>query len=275
MSDTRSAIIERRGLPLTAAHLEIRATDGEDPAERFIGHAAVFNERTAIGNPLTWGFYEEVAPGAFTKSLAESDQRFLVDHDSYYVVSRTSADTLDLAQDKRGLAVDSALDEDLSYVNDLKANLRNGNITGMSFGFRVIKDAWSMIEVGTMDDGTPIEAELRTLLELELIEVSAVTFPAYESTDAGLRTIAPSDEVAAVGAALVRRGDMAAFELRCAHRADLNDFRQALLEREPAAATRDNDDTEPAAPTRYDAEDLARRSAALEARFSITPKNKS
>lgn len=275
MPDKRSDTVERRGLPLTAARLQIRADgDGDDKAERFVGHAAVFNERTAIGNPLTWGFFEEVAPGAFTKTLSEGDQRMLIDHDSFYVVSRASAGTLDLSQDKRGLATDSALDDELSYVRDLKANLRNGNITGMSFGFRVIKDDWQMVSVGELDDGTPIEAELRTLTELELVEVSAVTFPAYEQTDAGLRTIAPADELAAVGAALVRRGDMAALEQRAAHRADLNDFRKALLDREPAAATRD-DATEPAAPTRYDAEDIARRMAALNARFRINHKTKS
>lgn len=274
MPDKRSATVERRGLPLTAARIEIRATEGDAAAERFVGHAAVFNERTAIGNPLTWGFYEQVASGAFTKSLDEGDQRMLIDHDSFYVVSRASADTLDLSQDKRGLAVDSALDDELSYVRDLKANLRNKNITGMSFGFRVVKDDWEMVSVGETDDGTEIEAELRTLLELELIEVSAVTFPAYEQTDAGLRTIAPADELAAVGAALVRRGDLSALERRCAHRADLNDFRQALLDREPAAATRGGD-AEPAAPTRYDAEDLDLRMRGLDGRFLINRKTKS
>lgn len=269
MPDKRSAVIEHRGLPLTTAGIAIRATgDGEDAVERFVGHAAVFNERTAIGNPLTWGFYEQVAAGAFTKSLSESDQRMLLDHDSFYVVSRVSAGTLDLSQDKRGLAVDSALDEELSYVRDLKANLRNGNITGMSFGFRVIKDDWEDVQVGETDDGDPVMAELRTLLELELVEVSAVTFPAYEQTAAGLRTIAPSEELAAVGAALVRRGDLSALECRAAHRADLNDFRQAILDREPAAATRD-DATEPAAPTRYDADDLARRMSGLAGRYAI------
>jgi hypothetical protein len=40
---------------------------------RFVGHAAVFDVRTAIGNPLRWGFYEEIAPGAFTKTLSKGD----------------------------------------------------------------------------------------------------------------------------------------------------------------------------------------------------------
>ncbi|MFF3857488.1 HK97 family phage prohead protease, partial [Micromonospora sp. NPDC002575] len=74
-------------MPLSTAGLAIRA-GGDGGAERFAGYAAVFNSRTAIGNPLRWGFYEEVAVGAFTKTISEGDARMLIDHDSYYVVSR-------------------------------------------------------------------------------------------------------------------------------------------------------------------------------------------
>ncbi len=104
---TRTTTEERRRLPLSTAGLSIRA-GAEGGVERFDGYAAVFNSRTSIGNPLRWGFYEEVADGAFTKTIAEGDARMLIDHDSYFVVSRVSAGTLGLAQDARGLAVDSA-----------------------------------------------------------------------------------------------------------------------------------------------------------------------
>ena len=66
---------ERRGLSLATSGLEIR---GESGAKRFFGHASVFDTRTAIGNPLTWGFYEEVAPGTYTKTIKEGDQRMLI-----------------------------------------------------------------------------------------------------------------------------------------------------------------------------------------------------
>ena len=201
---------ERRGLTLAAAGCEIRADD--TGAQRFVGHAAVFDTRTAIGNPLTWGFYEEIAPGAFTKTLSEGDARFLIDHDSYYVVSRVSADTLDLAQDKVGLAVDSALDQRLSYVGDLITNLDNKNITGMSFGFYVVKDDWT-VETVELSDGNSADVEVRRILEVRLVEVSAVTFPAYEETDAGLRhSLVP---------ALRHRGDAAAIDRVARHRPDL------------------------------------------------------
>lgn len=184
---TRTSLMseERRGVTLAAADIAVtRASDDVPP--KFTGHAAVFNTRTAIGNPLTWGFYEEIAPGAFTKTLGEGDARMLIDHDSYYVVARSTAETLRLAQDKQGLLVDADLDTGLSYVNDLVANLRNGNITGMSFGFYVVKADWESEKVET-SDGHEAEVDVRIIREVKLIEVSAVTFPAYEETDAGLR----------------------------------------------------------------------------------------
>ena len=196
---------ERRSLSLDVAAIEIRATDG---GQRFAGHAAVFNIRTAIGNPLKWGFYEEIASGSFTKTLQEGDARMLIDHDSFYVVSRVSAGTLNLNQDARGLAVDSTLDEELSYVKDLKVNLRNKNITGMSFGFYVVKDEWSTEKVET-SDGNSADVEIRVIQEVKLIEVSAVTFPAYEETDAGLRH------------ALRSRGDTAAIRARLDYKPEL------------------------------------------------------
>ncbi|WP_262058525.1 HK97 family phage prohead protease [Streptomyces sp. STR69] len=214
---TRTTTEERRRLPLSTADVMIRAVEGDTADERFRGYAAKFNSRTAIGNPLRWGFYEEIAPGAFTKTLQEGDARFLVDHDSYYVVSRVTAGTLALAEDAVGLPVDSALDTALSYVNDLKANVRNGNITGMSFGFYVLKDQWSVETIDTSEG--PVEVEVRRILEVRLIEVSAVTFPAYEDTEA---------ELASVASALVSRGDQAAIEKRAAFRPELRDLLQLV-----------------------------------------------
>ncbi|MFB7832013.1 HK97 family phage prohead protease [Streptomyces sp. NPDC056056] len=222
---TRTTTEERRRLPLSTADVAVRAADEDEGAERFHGYAAKFNSRTAIGNPLRWGFYEEIAPGAFTKTLQEGDARFLVDHDSYYVVSRVSAGSLALTEDAMGLPVDSALDPALSYVNDLKANVRNGNITGMSFGFYVLKDQWSTETIDTSEG--PAEVEVRRILEVRLIEVSAVTFPAYEDTEA---------ELASVASALVQRGDQAAIERRARWRPELRDLLQ-LVDTDPAASS--------------------------------------
>jgi HK97 family phage prohead protease len=245
-------IEERRDLALAVAGVQLRAAEGDDQqVHRFGGHAAVFNQRTAIGNPLTWGFYEEIAPGAFSKTLSEGDARFLIDHDTRLVVSRVSAGSLRLSQDRDGLAVDADLDTRLSYVADLVVNLDNRNITGMSFGFRVIKDDWETVSVETSEGD--VEAELRIIREVQLFEVSAVTFPAYEGTDAALRS---------VGVALASRGDTAAFDRRAEHRPELLDFRP-----EPAAeATRGSDATQPGETT---GGRQAMRMKALAARYCL------
>lgn len=214
---------ERRGLALAEARASISAESGV--GKRFQGYASVFNSRTAIGNPRTWGFYEQISPGAYTKTIDERDQGFLVNHDSTLVVSRRSAGTLALTQDERGLLTDSALDEELSYVRDLRVNLRNGNISGMSFGFSVPdgKDDWTVERMLT-EDGLTVEVEVRTIREIKLYEVSAVTFPAYEETTAGLRhSLVP---------ALLHRGDAEAIRRAATHRPDL----AALLGYEPDLA---------------------------------------
>lgn len=178
--------VEQRTRPLVGSDFTLRAQDDGGPV--FTGHAAVFNVRTAIGNPLTWGFYEQIAAGTFAKTLSEGDARFLVDHDTALLVARVSADDLRLAEDATGLAVDADLDTELSYVRDLARNLEKRRITGMSFGFRVVKDDWTTETVST-SDGQEAEVEIRTIREVELFEVSAVTFPAYDETDAALRAV--------------------------------------------------------------------------------------
>lgn len=230
---------ERRGLPLNDAGVEIRdLTSGE--GQRFSGYASVFNVRTSIGNPLSWGFYEQVADGAFKKTLSEGDARMLIDHDSFYVVSRVSAGTLYLTEDQRGLQADSALNDELSYVRDLKTNLRVRNITGMSFGFRVTKDDWEELDIST-SDGNTATVDLRTIREVQLFEVSAVTFPAYEETTAGLRhSLVP---------ALLRRGDDAAIARTCRARPDLApllgydaDLARTTIDLKPAGEILGNDE---------------------------------
>lgn len=179
--------VEQRIRTLTTSDFALRAA-GEDDVPAFTGHAAVFNSRTAIGNPLTWGFYEEIAPSTFTKTLQEGDARFLVDHDTALLVARVSAGDLRLKEDDIGLYTEADLDTELSYVRDLVRNLDRKRITGMSFGFRVIKDDWTTETVST-SDGQEAEVEIRTIREVELFEVSAVTFPAYDETDAALRAV--------------------------------------------------------------------------------------
>ena len=223
---TQPDVVEQRIRLFSDADFAVRAAEG-DELPTFTGHAAVFNVRTAIGNPLRWGFYEEIAPGTFTKTLQEGDARFLVDHDTSLLMARVSADDLRLAEDKTGLAVDADLDTELSYVRDFVRNLEKRRITGMSFGFRVVKDDWTTETVST-SDGQEADVEIRTIREVELFEVSAVTFPAYEETDAALRALQLRDDPDPLG----RRDELL-------HPDDTS---------EPVDATR-SDEEEPAAAT--------------------------
>lgn len=223
---TRPDAVEQRLRLFSETDFSVRAAGDED-LPVFNGHAAVFNVRTAIGNPLRWGFYEEIAPGTFTKTLQEGDARFLVDHDTSLLMARVSADDLRLAEDKIGLAVEADLDTELSYVRDFVRNLEKRRITGMSFGFRVVKDDWDVETVET-SDGQTAEIEIRTIREVELFEVSAVTFPAYEETDAALRALQHRDDPDPLG----RRTDLLHPDGG-----------------EPAAATRTEDAGEPAEAT--------------------------
>jgi HK97 family phage prohead protease len=182
--------------------VETRATDDK---RTLIGYAAVFNSDTMIGDY----FVERIAQGAFTKAIT-GDVRALVDHDSGRVIGRTKSGTLRLSVDTRGLKVEIDV-PDTTDGRDLWTLVERGDISGMSFGFSVTKQEWD-------DTG---EKPVRTIQEVELYEVSAVAFPAYEDTKLAARSL----EAARVEAEQVRKdaekraADAAAARRRIAERA--------------------------------------------------------
>lgn len=138
-----------------------------------VGYASVFNSPTDIGD---W-FTEIIAPGAFASQLG-GDIRALIDHDSGRVIGRTTSGTLRLSEDAKGLRAEIDL-PNTSDGNDLWELVGRGDISGMSFGFVVTKELW--------DDTN--DMPVRTVMEVELIEVSAVAFPAYDDTELGKRSL--------------------------------------------------------------------------------------
>ncbi len=156
--------------------VELRAND--DGGSTAVGYAAVFNEWSEdLG-----GFLEQVAPSAFTKTLAEADIRGLFNHSEDVPLGRVKAGTMRLEADRRGLRYEIDLPDSPNGQNVAEA-LRRGDITGSSFGFRTIGDMWDEHE-----DGTP----LRTLTEVALRDAGPVTFPAYLGADSALRSLAES-----------------------------------------------------------------------------------
>jgi uncharacterized protein len=136
------------------------------------GYAAVFNSSTDIGG---W-FTEEIAPGAFSKAIAENgDIRALFNHDWNNVLGRTKAGTLRLSEDDRGLKFEVDL-PNTSVARDLVESLKRGDINQCSFGFIPTVEEWDY----------SVEPAHRIIKEVDLFEVSVVSIPAYEDTEVSL-----------------------------------------------------------------------------------------
>ena len=170
----------------TLDNLEVRTVtrslDDGQPIEQPVikGYAAVYNSESE----LLYGFFREVIrPGAFDSSL-KNDVRCLWDHNSSYVLGRTTSGTLDIRSDAKGLYFEVTPPE-TQWANDLCQSIKRGDVNQMSFGFVTKDDSWQSLEDGT---------EMRELLEVDLQEVSVVTFPAYQATSAGMRSIDSEDE---------------------------------------------------------------------------------
>ena len=157
------------------AQLRAKTEDGKTGA---CGYAAVFNQTADIGY-----FKERIASGAFSRALKErQDVRCLVNHDENLVLGRTKANTLSLREDNTGLYFDCDFPA-TTTANDLKVSLDRGDIDQCSFAFAVRKQTWTQEQ---NDDGDM--DELRTIEDVDLFDVSIVTYPAYDGTSAALRS---------------------------------------------------------------------------------------
>jgi hypothetical protein len=166
VSDT---LDERRSVAYTT--LEMRASEDGNV---FTGYAAIFDSPS---EPMP--FVEYVRKGAFAKTLNDgADVRLLIDHEGV-PLARTKSGTLMLEEDDRGLRVEASLDPMNPDAQRVISAMRRGDLSQMSFAFRTIKDSVSA-------DGM-----VRELREVQLFDVSVVTYPAYEDTIAELRRSQP------------------------------------------------------------------------------------
>lgn len=162
---------ERRVLPKDSCELRF---DKDGESIRLSGYAAVFN---SFSEDLG-GFREIIRPGAFSRTLAGNpDVRLLINHDGM-PLARTTSKTLRLYEDKRGLKVEANLDASDPDVQRLKPKMARGDMDQMSFGFVTVSDSWR----------TENSQDIRELLDVDLFDVSVVTFPAYQATEVGLRS---------------------------------------------------------------------------------------
>lgn len=162
--------MERRIQPLS---IEIRATENE-PSIIF-GYAARFN---SLSSEMC-GFSEKIAMGAFTRTLKENpDIKCLWNHNTNLVLGSTRGGSLKLYEDNLGLRFE--LDPgNTSWGKDAFESIRRGDVSGVSFGFCVVKQEWN---------GTDPENVIRTLMDVDLFEISPTPFPAYADTEVQVRT---------------------------------------------------------------------------------------
>ncbi|WP_132303257.1 HK97 family phage prohead protease [Paenibacillus sp. BK033] len=149
--------------------LKTRAAESEDLTIE--GYFSVFGQQTELWT----GAYEEIAPGAFDSTLG-NDIRALANHDTMFVLGRNKAGTLELRTDSHGLWGRIKINPDDVDAMNLYARVKRGDVDQCSFGFNIIRE-----ETDWRDDGTV----KWTIREIDLHEVSVVTFPQY--TDTGVQ----------------------------------------------------------------------------------------
>lgn len=137
------------------------------------GYFAVFNRQTEL-----WpGAFEEIASEAFDRTLG-NDIRALIDHETRLVLGRNKAGTLELKTDSHGLWGRIKVNPNDSDAMNLYERVKRGDVDQCSFGFNIVREETDWREDGTVK---------WTIREIDLHEVSVVTFPAYEDTGVAAR----------------------------------------------------------------------------------------
>jgi len=156
--------------------LELRAEQDEEQGAVITGYPIVFNQETVIG-----GFAREVIdPEAVSDPALLRDVALMVGHDFGMIpLARTrrnnGSGSMTLTPDEHGVAMRAVLDVDGNpRAKEVYSALKRGDISGMSFAFRVNKESWEDLDT---------ELPLRRITGFDHIyEVSLVAFPAYDGT---------------------------------------------------------------------------------------------
>lgn len=145
---------------------EVRTSEVSAQERKLVGYAVRWNSLSEI----IWDeFREQFAPGAFADSLASgADCRALFEHDYTQLLGRTTSGTLTLTEDNTGLRFELT-PPDTQLGRDVLTLVERGDISGMSFGFRALKEAWDIAQ----------SPYLRTVTAAELREITVTSMPAY------------------------------------------------------------------------------------------------
>ena len=162
-----------------AYNFELRAENNEKNGDHIVGRPIVYNSKTDLG------YFDEIIEGGALDKANLKDVRFLVNHNTDMIPLARSRNnnensTMQLEVDKDGMGIRVNLDtENNTEARNLYSAIKRGDITGMSFMFTIDDEEWENLE---SDHPTRHIRKIGTVLE-----VSAVTFPAYESTEISAR----------------------------------------------------------------------------------------
>jgi HK97 family phage prohead protease len=175
MNKPQHGTIEQR----TALAGSIRADDSKF---QIIGIAAAYN----VLSQNLGGFKERIMPGAFSRSLREgADVKCLFNHDPSKILGRTKSKTLLLADSLEGLRFACQLDRGNTDHVNVYAAIKRGDLSECSFAFTVPDNGDSWAE---SDLGDPQVHAIRTLRDVDCVDVSVVAYPAYaQGTQVGAR----------------------------------------------------------------------------------------
>lgn len=164
---------------LRAFNFEVRAEQDEKHGNILTGRPIVYDQRTDLG------WYDEIIEQGALMDTDLRDVRFLVNHNTDMIPLARSRNnnansTMQMSIDEEGMLIRVDLDvENNSEAKNLYSAVERGDIDGMSFMFTVDGDKWDDIES---------EHPVRTITAISrVLEVSAVTFPAYEQTSISAR----------------------------------------------------------------------------------------
>lgn len=162
-------------------NFEIRAKEKENDDDKsedmtIEGVACVFDSETTLFECEGIEYKEKVDKNAF-KSADISDVIFNYNHGGR-VYARTRNDSLHLEVKEDGLHVLISLNPEDEGHKQLYRDIKSGLIDKMSYAYTVSEESYD------------IDTHVRTVLKIKkLYDVSAVDFPAYDSTSISARSV--------------------------------------------------------------------------------------
>jgi len=182
--------IERRYI---ASTLELRSGEGENDLGCIRGLAArYYRGNKAHQSQDLGGFFERLAPGAFTRVLKKNpDVRILFNHDKNLILGRTSSGTAQVWEESDGLHYSCNLGKQ-TYAQDLRESIKRGDISQCSFAFSMDPDDSSEDWTEEVDEDRNKRCIIRTISDVsDLLDCSPVCDPAYLDTECDARSYFP------------------------------------------------------------------------------------